>query len=85
VRPRARCRDRRNDRRPSWSSPGGVGPDAPEPALILSPDKACFIIVKAREFDAKETETDADADSNPADDRAIDVLEDSADDPVVED
>lgn len=52
------------------------------PALAISPDKVCFIIVKAREFDAKDVLTDADSGSNPADDSMLDVLEDHGDDPV---
>jgi len=52
--------------------------------LSISPEKVCFIIIKAREFDAKEAVSDPDSGSNPADDKDIDVLEDRSDDPVVE-
>lgn len=55
-----------------------------DPPLTLSPDTACFILLKAREFDAKVDEVDPDEASNPSDDRAIDVLEFNPDD-VVED
>ena len=36
--------------------------------LSISPEKVCFIIVKAREFDAKDAVTDPDPGSNPTDD-----------------
>ena len=36
-------------------------------------EKACFIVVKARAFDAKVEVDDPDSGSNPADDRAIDA------------
>ncbi len=52
------------------------------PPLALSPDKVCFLIVKAREFDAKDVVTDPDEGSNPSDDNMISVLEDHGDDPV---
>jgi len=58
--------------------------DADAPELSISPEKVCFIIIKAREFDAKEEVSDPDSGSNPADDKDIDVLEDRGDDPVVE-
>jgi hypothetical protein len=54
------------------------------PALAISPEKVCFVIIKAREFDAKDDVTEPDVGSNPSDDRMISVLEDHSDDPVVE-
>ena len=51
--------------------------------LAISPEKLCFIIVKAHEFDAKDIVTDPDDSSNAADDAMVSVLEDHADDPVV--
>ena len=54
------------------------------PNLSISPEKVCFIIVKAREFDAKDETTEPDPGSNPSDDQDYAVLEDHADDPVVE-
>jgi hypothetical protein len=54
------------------------------PALAISPEKVCFVIVKAREFDAKDEVTDPDPGSNPSDDGDAAVLEDHTDDPVVE-
>jgi hypothetical protein len=53
------------------------------PELAISPEKLCFIIVKAHEFDAKDIVTDPDTGSNAADDAMVSVLEDHADDPVV--
>jgi hypothetical protein len=52
--------------------------------LTISTDKVCFIIVKAREFDVKDAVTDPDPGSNPTDDGDVAVLEDHADDPVLE-
>jgi hypothetical protein len=52
--------------------------------LTLSPEKVCFVIIKAREFDAKDETTEPDPGSNPSDDKDISVLEEHADDPVVE-
>lgn len=56
----------------------------PKVSLAISPETVCFIIVKAREFDVKVAASDPDSGSNPSDDAEIDVLEDSPDDPVVE-
>ncbi len=52
--------------------------------LTISPEKVCFIIIKAREFDAKDEVTEPDPGSNPSDDKDTAVLEDHEDDPVVE-
>jgi hypothetical protein len=54
------------------------------PDLSIPTDKHCFIIEKAREFDAKDEVTDPDDSSNPTDDAMISVLEDHKDDPVVQ-
>jgi len=55
-----------------------------EVTLAISPEKVCFLIVKAREFDAKDEVSEPDPGSNPSDDMDIAVLEDHEDDPVVE-
>jgi hypothetical protein len=52
--------------------------------LVISPEKICFIVVKAREFDAKDIVTDPADSSNAIDDGMISVLEDHRDDPVVQ-
>jgi hypothetical protein len=52
--------------------------------VAVNPETVSFIIAKAREFDAKVEPDDPDSGSNPTDDRAIDVLEDFADDPTLE-
>jgi len=52
--------------------------------LAISPEKVCFLIMKAREFDAKDEVTEPDPGSNPSDDMDVSVLEDHSDDPVVE-
>jgi len=56
----------------------------PSPPLTISPEKVCFIIVKAREFDAKDVLTEPDPGSNPSDDMEAAVLEEHEDDPVAE-
>ncbi|MGE0736886.1 MAG: DUF3775 domain-containing protein [Alphaproteobacteria bacterium] len=53
-----------------------------EPTLSISPEKVCFIVVKAKEFDAKDVVTDPDPASNASDDAMLAVLEDHKDDPV---
>lgn len=60
-----------NRNRPSWP-------------LTISPEKVCFLILKARQYDAKDAPTDEGSASNPSDDAMIDVLEDRDDDPVQE-
>jgi hypothetical protein len=55
-----------------------------EGVLTISPEKVCFIIMKAREFDAKDEVTEPDPGSNPSDDKDVSVLEDHEDDPVLE-
>ena len=52
--------------------------------LNVNPEKVCFIIVKAREFDAKVDPVETDPGSNPADDDEREVLEDYADDATFE-
>ncbi len=51
--------------------------------LRISPEKVCFIIFKARQFDAKVAPVVPDEGSNPVDESFFDVLEDIPDDPVV--
>jgi len=53
------------------------------PELTIPVDKVAFLIEKAREFDVKDGVSDPDSGSNSADDRMIDVLEDSGSDPVL--
>jgi hypothetical protein len=55
-----------------------------ESTLTISPEKVCFIIIKAREFDAKDEVTEPDPGSNPSDDKGTAVLEDHEDDPALE-
>ena len=45
------------------------------PELIINPDAAFAIMLKAREFDAKVEQTDPDSGSNPSDDGGVDTLE----------
>ncbi len=66
--------------------PGEAEPSggADETVLTISPEKVAFIIMKAREYDAKDEITEPDPGSNPSDDQDAAVLEDHEDDPVVE-
>jgi Protein of unknown function (DUF3775) len=57
-------------------------PDVPADALTISPEKAFFIIVKAREFDEQVAPSDPDSGSNPSDDGEVDVLEEEKDNSV---
>jgi hypothetical protein len=52
------------------------------PELSISSEKVCFLIVKAREFDVQDVDTELEDGANAADDRMIDVLEESSDNPV---
>lgn len=52
------------------------------PELSISSEKVCFLIVKAREFDVQDVDTELEDGANPSDDRMIDVLEESSDNPV---
>ena len=52
--------------------------------LTISPDKVCSVIAKVREFEVKAPVTEPDPGSNPTDDHMIAILEDHADDPVVQ-
>jgi hypothetical protein len=62
--------------------PGLTGAATPE--LAISPEKVCFVIMKAREFDAKDEVSETDVASNPSDDNQMAVLEDHTDDPSLE-
>src|SRR6266536_2765051 len=66
------------------SSKAETPSDEDAATLTISPEKVCFIIVRAREFDAKDQVTEPDPGSNPSDDKDAAVLEDHSDDPVVE-
>ena len=56
-------------------------PDVPD--LGISPEKVRIVILKARQFDAKEDDADPDEGSNAADDGMADVLEDKPEDDAV--
>ena len=49
------------------------------PKLAISTENVGFLIVKAREFDVKEADSDPDSGSNAVDDGMADVLEDLPD------
>lgn len=52
--------------------------------LAIPLETVCFIIMKARQFDMKEAETEPDPGSNPTDDNDDAILQDHGDDPVQE-
>ncbi|HEY1562283.1 MAG TPA: DUF3775 domain-containing protein [Caulobacteraceae bacterium] len=54
-----------------------------QPELTLDPETGFFILMKAREYNAKVADTDPDDGSNPSDDQDVDVLETRPDDAVV--
>ena len=54
------------------------------PSLSISSEKVCFLIVKARAFDVQDVDTELESGSNPTDDRMIDVLEESKDNPIAQ-
>jgi hypothetical protein len=54
------------------------------PNLSISSEKVCYLVVKAREFDVQDVDTELEDGSNPTDDRQIDVLEDEPDNPVAQ-
>lgn len=54
------------------------------PELTISPEKVCYIVIKAREFDTKDEPSVSDPGSNPSDDKMYEVLENHPDDPVQE-
>ena len=54
------------------------------PTLSISSEQVCYLIVKMREFDVQDVNTDPGDSSKESDDRMISVLEDHADNPVVQ-
>ena len=54
------------------------------PTLSVSSEQVCYLIIKMREFDVQDVATDPGDASNESDDRTVSVLEDHADNPVVQ-
>ncbi len=52
--------------------------------LTIDPERVCFLIIKAREFDAKMEPEVSDPGDNPIDDDDREILFDYPDDPTVE-
>lgn len=50
--------------------------------LTIAPEKVCYILIKAREFDVKVAPQDPDPGSNPTDDQSAEILSDRLDDPT---
>lgn len=50
--------------------------------FTLSAEKAFFVLVRARAVSAKDGLSDPGSSSNPSDDKAVDILEDTAQDPT---
>lgn len=51
-------------------------------ALTIPAEQVCFVIVKAREFDVKDADSELESGSNASDDRMVSVLEDGHGDSV---
>ena len=68
----------------SLTQDNAAQPRKTQPALNLPLDRIAFSIMKAREYDVKEEDSDPDTGSNAADDGQTDVLINKADDPVRE-
>lgn len=54
------------------------------PELTVNPEKAFYILMKAREFEVKTESVGLENGSNPTDDKDVAVLEDNPDDAVEE-
>lgn len=52
--------------------------------LNISPEKVCYIIIKAREFDVKDEPVEPGPDANPADSGEREISSDCQDDPTYE-
>jgi hypothetical protein len=52
--------------------------------LTIDPDRVCYLIIKAREFDAKMEPEVPDPGDNPTDDADREILFDYPDDPTVD-
>lgn len=75
----------RTGRSKSATIPAGTpGAESPAAELDIDPGKVCFVIIKAREFQAKVEVVESDPGSNPSDEGFREVLEDYADDPTYE-
>jgi hypothetical protein len=58
--------------------------EKPLPELSIDPEKAFYILMKAREFDGKSPASGLEEGSNPTDDKDVAVLEDTPDDATEE-
>jgi hypothetical protein len=70
-----------DDERIRLRARAGVDPDE-MPTLAISPEKVCFVVFKARQFDVKDAPTLSNEGSDPPDEEMRSVLEDRPDDPV---
>jgi len=50
----------------------------------ISTDKVCYLIIKAREFDAKVGVEEPEPGGNPSDSGTLEILQDYADDPTIQ-
>jgi hypothetical protein len=81
----SQVKDGRKQTGRAWTAGNGTIPmdEDPQPVeLTINHEKLGFIIIKAREFDAKVDPVELDPGSNPTDDDQREVLEDYADDPT---
>jgi hypothetical protein len=56
--------------------------DGPLDVLTISPEQVCFVVVKARELNAKDESSATNSGSNASDDKEISILEDRPGDAV---
>lgn len=54
------------------------------PELTIDPEKAFYILMKAREYEEKTASSGLEDGSNPSDDKDVSVLEDNPDDATLE-
>jgi Protein of unknown function (DUF3775) len=67
-----------------WTRRAAAAVEGTMATLRVSPEKVCFVVVKARELDVKVAPTELDDGSNASDDDMAQILEDYADDPTFE-
>lgn len=72
------------DKNKKWRLVREMAADEDRPDLNISVEKLCFLIVKAREYDAKVPGDDGENGSNPSDDREVSVLEETSENGVAE-
>lgn len=67
-----------------WRLVHEMASDEERPGLNISSEKLCYLIIKAREYDAEVPGEIGEDGSNPSDDLAVSVLEESPENGVLE-